>query len=113
MTGRDMMKPTLGQLSEITGAELRGDPDRVITHAATLQDATEGAISFLRFRDTTGDGDEQHEPAVLEAGSHDSSSSTSRVRTAQLTTLYGSPLFPQACTISSRNVGCWRLGVKS
>lgn len=41
------MSLTLGQLSEIAGAELRGDPDCVITHAATLQDAEEGSISFL------------------------------------------------------------------
>ena len=41
---------TLSKLSRITGAELRGDPERVITHASVLQDADEGAISFLANR---------------------------------------------------------------
>lgn len=41
---------TLQELSEITHAELRGDPARVITKVATLQDAGEGAISFLANR---------------------------------------------------------------
>ncbi|WP_078119169.1 UDP-3-O-(3-hydroxymyristoyl)glucosamine N-acyltransferase [Thiosocius teredinicola] len=53
------MEFTLQALSELTGAELRGDPHRLINHVATLQDAEEGAISFLankRYRtylDTT------------------------------------------------------------
>ena len=41
---------TLLELSRISGAELRGDPARVISHAATLQQAGEGAISFLANR---------------------------------------------------------------
>jgi UDP-3-O-[3-hydroxymyristoyl] glucosamine N-acyltransferase len=41
------MSLTLRELSRISGAELRGDPHRIITHAQTLQDADEGAISFL------------------------------------------------------------------
>ena len=41
---------TLSELSRMAGAELRGDPERVVTHAATLQDASEGAISFLANR---------------------------------------------------------------
>ncbi len=41
------MSMTLRELSQICGAELRGDPDRVITHTDTLQDAGGGAISFL------------------------------------------------------------------
>lgn len=53
------MEFTLKTLSELTGAELRGDPQRLISHVATLQDADEGAISFLAnkryrsFLDTT------------------------------------------------------------
>ena len=38
---------SLGELATIAGAELRGDPDRVIERVETLQDATPGAISFL------------------------------------------------------------------
>ena len=38
---------TLADLCEIAKAELRGDPGRVITAVSTLQDATEGTISFL------------------------------------------------------------------
>ena len=38
---------TLQALSEVAHAVLRGDPGRVITRVATLQDAGEGAISFL------------------------------------------------------------------
>ncbi|MCB1775454.1 MAG: UDP-3-O-(3-hydroxymyristoyl)glucosamine N-acyltransferase [Gammaproteobacteria bacterium] len=38
---------SLGELATIAGAELRGDPDRVIERVETLQDATAGAISFL------------------------------------------------------------------
>ena len=45
---------TLSELSRITGAELRGDPERIITHASTLQDADEGAISFLANRAYAG-----------------------------------------------------------
>jgi UDP-3-O-[3-hydroxymyristoyl] glucosamine N-acyltransferase len=38
---------TLKALSEIAHAQLRGDPDRVVDRVATLQHATEGALSFL------------------------------------------------------------------
>jgi len=41
---------TLQELSRITGTELHGDAGRVITHVAPLQDADEGAISFLANR---------------------------------------------------------------
>lgn len=44
------MELTLGQLAEIAGATLRGDPARRINHVATLQEAGEGAISFLANR---------------------------------------------------------------
>ena len=44
------MSLTLQELSRIADAELRGDPERIITHVATLQDADEGAISFLANR---------------------------------------------------------------
>jgi UDP-3-O-[3-hydroxymyristoyl] glucosamine N-acyltransferase len=37
----------LGDLAGVAGAELRGDADRLIHRVATLQDAGEGAISFL------------------------------------------------------------------
>jgi UDP-3-O-[3-hydroxymyristoyl] glucosamine N-acyltransferase len=37
----------LGDLATISGAELRGDADRVIDRVETLQDATPGSISFL------------------------------------------------------------------
>jgi UDP-3-O-[3-hydroxymyristoyl] glucosamine N-acyltransferase len=42
-----MIKATLGQLAEFVQGELRGDPDLVIVGAATLQDATDGQISFV------------------------------------------------------------------
>lgn len=41
---------SLQELSAVTGGELRGDPDRMITCVGTLQDAGEGAISFLANR---------------------------------------------------------------
>ena len=41
---------TLQQLSGIASAELRGDPESIITRVATLQDAGEGAVSFLANR---------------------------------------------------------------
>ncbi len=41
------MSLTLEALAEIAQAELRGEPTRPIDRVATLQDATEGAISFL------------------------------------------------------------------
>lgn len=41
---------TLGELSKIAGAELRGDPERVIDSVDTLEHAGEGAISFLANR---------------------------------------------------------------
>jgi len=44
------MSLTLQVLSRVAGAQLRGDPNRVITHAAGLKDADEGAISFLANR---------------------------------------------------------------
>ena len=44
------MSLTLQELSRIAGTQLRGDPNRVITHAAVLKDADEGAISFLANR---------------------------------------------------------------
>lgn len=44
------MSLTLQELSRIAGSQLRGDPNRVITHAAGLKDADEGAISFLANR---------------------------------------------------------------
>jgi UDP-3-O-[3-hydroxymyristoyl] glucosamine N-acyltransferase len=44
------MDLTLLELSRIAGAELRGEPQCVITHASTLQDADDGAISFLANR---------------------------------------------------------------
>ena len=44
------MSLTLQELSRIAGTELRGDLDRVITHAAGLKDADEGSISFLANR---------------------------------------------------------------
>ena len=44
------MSLTLEELSRIAGAELRGDPGRIITHVAVLRDADEGAISFLANR---------------------------------------------------------------
>lgn len=53
-----MTATTLQQLADLTGAELRGDPARVIVRVATLQDAAEGAISFLansRYRGFLGD----------------------------------------------------------
>jgi len=38
---------TLKELAEVARAELRGDPALVIERMSTLQDATEGSISFL------------------------------------------------------------------
>lgn len=40
----------LGDLAVAVGAVLRGDPETVITHVATLEDAGPGAISFLANR---------------------------------------------------------------
>jgi UDP-3-O-[3-hydroxymyristoyl] glucosamine N-acyltransferase len=51
---------SLGELAERTGAELSGDPAVVVDHAATLEVAGPGAVSFLanpryrRFLATTG-----------------------------------------------------------
>jgi UDP-3-O-[3-hydroxymyristoyl] glucosamine N-acyltransferase len=44
------MSLSLQELSQIAGAELRGDPGRMITHVGRLQDAGEGAITFLANR---------------------------------------------------------------
>lgn len=44
------MSLTLQELSRVADTQLRGDPERVITHAAGLKDADEGAISFLANR---------------------------------------------------------------
>lgn len=41
------MRMSLLSLAELTGAELHGDGNRTVDHVATLQDAGEGAISFL------------------------------------------------------------------
>lgn len=41
------MSLSLAQLAEISQAELRGDPERVIERVATLDQAAHGAISFL------------------------------------------------------------------
>jgi len=41
---------TLGELAQVAGAELRGDPARVIERVATLPDADPTAISFLANR---------------------------------------------------------------
>lgn len=37
----------LGDLAELVGAEVHGDPEQVITHVDTIQDAGQGAICFL------------------------------------------------------------------
>ena len=44
------MRLTLRELAEVTQAQLRGDPDRLVDRVATLQDADEGAVSFLANR---------------------------------------------------------------
>jgi len=41
---------TLRELTQIAGAELHGDPGRIITHIGRLQDAGEGAVTFLANR---------------------------------------------------------------
>jgi UDP-3-O-[3-hydroxymyristoyl] glucosamine N-acyltransferase len=42
-----MITATLGQLAELVGGDLVGDPDLVITGAATMSDALPGQISFV------------------------------------------------------------------
>ena len=44
------MALTLDELARLSGAELRGEPSRLINRVATLDDAGEGAISFLANR---------------------------------------------------------------
>ena len=44
------MGMSLKALAEVSGASLRGDPERMIDSVATLQDARPGAISFLANR---------------------------------------------------------------
>ena len=41
---------TLQELAEVAQAQLRGDPGRMVDRVATLQDADEGAVSFLANR---------------------------------------------------------------
>ena len=47
MSGREWL---LGRLAEQLGAELRGDPDRVVRAIAPLGAAREGDLSFLANR---------------------------------------------------------------
>ena len=44
------MAMSLKALAEVSGASLRGDPERIIDRVATLQDAGPGAITFLANR---------------------------------------------------------------
>lgn len=44
------MGHTLKELAELTQAELRGDPDRVVERVSTLHSAVDGSISFLANR---------------------------------------------------------------
>jgi UDP-3-O-[3-hydroxymyristoyl] glucosamine N-acyltransferase len=63
------MSFTLQELSRIAQAELRGDPERIITRVATLQDADEGAISFLANRRYKAFlGDTRASAVILSAG---------------------------------------------
>ncbi len=42
-----MQKKTLQQLAEFVGAKIQGDPDIVISAAATIENASKGNITFL------------------------------------------------------------------